>query len=112
MGLTLKNKFSKEYDIPYSKFAKLRDDIYVFLKQKTDQNPLEEGTLLFLEMADCDGKLSYKDCKQILKDIQEMPDSGRLYGYVGRGSDNCLTITKFKELLKDCASHRCNLSWC
>lgn len=110
MGLTLKNKF-KEYDIPYSRFAKLRDDIDDFLNKNCDQDPPEEGTLLFLQMADCDGKISYKDCKQILKDIRTMPDYGILYGYVGRGEINCLTITKFKGLLHDCVSHRCNLRW-
>lgn len=111
MGVTLKNRFSKEYNIPYSKFAKLRDDIDVFLITNHDPDSPREETLSFLEKIDCDGKISYRECKQILKDIQDMPDEGRVYGYVGRGENTCLTITKFKELLKDCVSHRCNLSW-
>lgn len=110
MGVTLRSRgHAAEYDIPYSRFASLRTDIDAFLKQ-----PLispRKGTLLFLTQSDCDGKLSYTECKQLLADIKSMPDDGKLYGYIGRGESQCLTITKFKELLQNCVNRRCILRW-
>lgn len=109
MGVTLRSKHAIEYDMSYSRFAGLRTDIDIFLKQSL-VSPAN-GTLLFLTQSDCDGRLSYAECKQLLADIKNMPDDGKLYGYIGRGESQCLTITKLRGLLQNCISRRCILRW-
>lgn len=106
MGVTLRSKHSVDYDMGYITFYRLRDDIAQFVYETPNK-----GTISFLEQSDCEGKLSPKECKELLQDIKDMEDKGVYYGYVGRGVDNCLTITKFKELLQNCVSRHCNLKW-
>ena len=106
MGLTLKNKFSQDYDMGYMSFYRLRNDIAQFISETP-----KKGTISFLEQSDCEGKLTPKQCKDLLKDIKDMEDKGKYYGYLGRGAENCLTITKFKALLKECIDNKCKLKW-
>lgn len=93
----------------YITFYCLRNDILEYLKSKDDK--ARAGTVSFLTQCDVEGNLTYKECRDLLKDISDMEDKGRLYGYVGRGIDTCLTVTKLKTLLKDCVSRRCKLKW-
>lgn len=106
MGICLQSKHSKSYDMGYITFQRLREDIahYVYITA-------QKGTIAFLEQSDCAGKLTPKECKEFLQDIQNMEDKGTCYGYVGRGTEYCLTITKLKELLRNCIMYRCNLKW-
>ena len=106
MGLSLMSKYSKDYDMGYATFYCLRRDIANFVCETPKQ-----GTISFLEQNDCEGKLTPKECIELLNDIQDMPDQNKYYGYVGRGTENCLTITLLKDLLQSCVSHRCNLKW-
>lgn len=126
MGLTINNKHSKDYDMGYITFYRLRKDIeyylyniaqkdieyYVYnIVQKDIYEMPQQGTISFLKQSDCKGKLTPKECKEFLQDIKNMEDKGVYYGYVGRGAEYCLTITKLKVLLQSCVSHRCNLRW-
>ena len=106
MGVTLRTKHSQDYDMGYATFGMFRDDIAHFVNVTT-----RKGTINFFNQYDCEGKLTPKECKDLLLDIQDMEDNGKHYGYIGRGIDGCLTITKFKALLQNCISYRCNLKW-
>lgn len=106
MGVTIKTKHFKDYDMGYGTFARFRNDIAEFVPSVPNQ-----GTIKFLEQSDCDGKLSYKDCKELLSDINEMPDNGKYYGYLGRGKYESLTIPIFKMMLSIAYRYRCNLYW-
>lgn len=106
MGLTLRSKHSVDFDMGYITFYLFRSAIAYFVPEHC-----RAGTVRFLEQSDAEGKLTPKECKDLLKDIKDMEDKGIYYGYVGRGVEGCLTITKFKELLQNCISHRCNLKW-
>ena len=114
MGVTLRSKYSLDYDMEYITFYRLKRDIayYVYnVAQKDIYEVPQKGTISFLEQSDCEGKLTQKECKDFLQDIKNMEDKGVYYGYIGRGTEGCLTITKLKELLQNCISHRCNLRW-
>lgn len=104
MGVTIYAKHSKDYDMPYWHFYELMNDIASFAHEIPE-------AILFSEPPDHNGKLSYKECRELLQEIEEMPDNGKLYGYIGKETRNCLTITLFKDVLKNCISHRCNLYW-
>lgn len=106
MGVTIKTKHFKDYVMGYGTFARFRNDIAEFVPSVPNQ-----GTIKFLEQSDCDGKLSYKDCKELLSDINDMPDNGEYYGYLGLGKYESLTIPLFKEMLSTAYKHRCNLYW-
>ena len=107
MGVTISTKHFRDYDMGYFAFARFRDDIAEFVPS----NP-KQGTIKFLEQSDCDGKLSYKDCKELLSDINDMPDNGEYYGYLGRGKEESLTIPLFKNMLAIAYRYRCNMYWC
>lgn len=107
MGVTIKTKHFKDCDMGYITFGRFRDDIAKFVPS----NP-NRGTIRFLEQCDCEGKLSYKECKELLSDINDMPDNGKYYGYLGMGIHESLTIPLFKEMLSAAYRYRCNLYWC
>lgn len=103
MGVNLISKhYEKDFDMGYGSFMRLRNKIADFVPENS-----AEGTISFLEQADCGGKLSPKECRELLKDISEMKDNGDIYGY-----QYCQrTLTDFKELLQNCIEHRCYLFW-
>ena len=110
MGVTLRATRSRDWDMGYMRFNKLREDIKDYLWRNRD-GIATVATVHFLNQSDCDGKLTHKECKCLLNDIEDMPDEGYLYGYIGRGEENCMTLTDFKAMLQSCYSHRCNLIW-
>lgn len=67
----------------------------------------DEDIVRFLFMPDCDGKIGYKTCKKIYELIKD-DNKERCLRYAAY-SDN--DWQDFKQLLKDCCSHRCNLVW-
>lgn len=67
----------------------------------------EDNTALdFLFKSDCEGKISYRDCRRLLKVIGEYTDN-YMYGYVQSNH----TFDYFKDMLKDCVLKRRNLYW-
>lgn len=107
MGIMLKTKHSINYYLGYIRFNMLRDDIEEYVTENCS-----DGTKSFLMQSDCEGKLTYKQCKELLFDIQNMEDKGEKYGAcIGLEIGTYLTITEFKSLLQNCISHRCNLKW-
>ena len=138
MGLTIRGKFkgSQEWDMGYITFGLLRIDLAHAINEEYGDHyqdmyyhprgdwseynkktaALEKKLKLriratdFLWMSDCEGKLSPMKCKALLDQIQNF-DSKTLYGYIGRGIDQCMTITDFKNLLNECFSRRCYMVW-
>lgn len=106
MGVSLTTKHYRGYDMGYATFGMLRDHIALYVSEEPTA-----GTVSFLEQADCDGKLTYRQCRELLQDIKDMPDDGRHYGNVGLGLEHCLTIPLFREMLKAAVEHRCQLKW-
>ena len=62
----------------------------------------------FLYQSDCDGKIRYGACKEILKVIGDY-DNGVIYGYAGR--KNPAKFKDFKEILQDCVDNKCFMIW-
>lgn len=62
----------------------------------------------FLYQSDCDGKIRYGACKQILKIIGDYDDS-IIYGYAGR--ENPAKFKDFKKILQDCVDNKCFMIW-
>ena len=62
----------------------------------------------FLYQSDCDGKIRYGACKEILKVIGDYDDS-IIYGYAGR--ENPAKFKDFKEILQDCVDNKCFMIW-
>lgn len=111
MGITIGGKCTnREWDMGYGDFMRLRNSIYDYLPFEK-MCKWSEAVKDFLEMPDCDGKLTHRQCKEILDCIKDMPEKGHLYGYIGRGTEHCMTITDFKQMLRECYSHRCYLRW-
>lgn len=102
MGVNLESKYyEKDFDMGYLSFKRFRDKIADYSEEPS------EGTIRFLEQSDCSGKLTPKECRQLLKDIAKMPDDGERYGY-----QYCQrTLSDFKQLLENCIKHRCYLVW-
>lgn len=62
----------------------------------------------FLYQSDCDGKIRYGACKEILKVIGNYDDS-IIYGYAGR--EKPAKFKDFKEILQDCVDNKCFMIW-
>jgi len=62
----------------------------------------------FLYQSDCDGKIRYGACKEILKVIGDYDDK-TIYGYAGR--ENPAKFRDFKEILQDCVDNKCFMTW-
>ena len=139
MGVTIKGKYagSPSYDMGYGSFFRLRRDIAYTVSQEYGQHyeklPMvcagaidvdnynseterlvkkyrcKERFLEFLYQPDVDGKLSPFKCKALLDQIESL-ESNALYGYAVT-PQYCLTIPKFRELLKECFDRRVYLVW-
>lgn len=64
--------------------------------------------LNFLYAPDCDGKVSYGTCKDMLHVIGDYDDN-ILYGYAGR--PDCAKFADFRKLLEDCVENKKPLRW-
>lgn len=106
MGVSITTKHYRGYDMGYMRFNILRERIAEYVPEKPTL-----GTISFLEQPDCDGKLTYRECRELLNDIKDMPDCGSYYGYIGLGVEHCMTLTTFKEMLKAAVKHRCQMKW-
>ena len=75
-----------------------------WLKARNFQSKIAD----FLYQSDCDGKIRYGACKEILKVIGDYDDS-IIYGYAGR--ENPAKFKDFKEILQDCVDNKCFMIW-
>lgn len=62
----------------------------------------------FLYQSDCEGKIRYGACKELLKVIGDYDDDF-LYGYCGR--PDCAKFSDFVSILKDCVENKCDMIW-
>ena len=139
MGLTIRGEYegSPSYDMGYISFYRLRRDIACTVSEEFGKHyasmpdiyvkpvPVEEYDkqtirlikkyhckerfLAFLYQSDTDGKLSPFMCKALYDQIESM-ESNALYGYAAYPG-YCLTIDKFRKLLKECFDRRVYLVW-
>lgn len=138
MGLTLRGRFegSPSYDMGAASFFRLRRDIAYTVSREYgehyEQMPMacagyrvdeynqrteelirkyrcKERFLDFLYQSDIAGKLSPFKCKAVLDQLGEY-DNNSLYGYAA-WPEYCMTIKKFKELLRECFVRRKYLIW-
>ena len=89
----------------FKKFNKKANEI---LKDERFKNE-DKDILDFLFASDCDGKCNYKTCKKIYDLIKDIKDDKLQLRYA---MDSDYDWEDFKQLLKDCYSHRANLTWC
>ena len=137
MGISIKGLYadSPVYDMGYITFFALRRDIAYTISEEFGQHysdmpkagfigfdeydrrteelikkhHCKERFLSFLYQSDCNGKLSPYKCKALLDQINGM-QSKKLYGYTAY-PNCCLTIDKFRELLKECFDRKVYLVW-
>lgn len=72
------------------------------------ENDIPVKVVNFLLESDCDGKIRYGACKEILKVIGDYDDN-ICYGYAGRS--NCAMFRDFKAILQDCVDNKCDMVW-
>lgn len=136
MGITIScKKTGRSIDIGYGGFNGLRNKVaelaggpfaehYISLNPFGDEDYFKEfdrktreilnnkqadiKIVDFLLQSDCDGKIRYGACKNILKAIGDYDDD-ILYGYCGR--PDCAKFKDFKAILKDCADNKCDMVW-
>ena len=117
MLLTIRELVAKAFDKEFGEhYARLRhtiDDIEDF--DKTTNEILshsrfkdEDADIIdFLFASDCGGKINYKTCKKIYELIKNIKGNVVLrYRYYSNND-----WEDFKQLLKDCYSNKCNLTW-
>lgn len=87
----------------YKKFNK---KTYEILKDDRFKDE-DEDIIKFLFASDCDGKISYKTCKKIYDLIKDNNNKYQLRYAAYSNND----WEDFKQLLKECYSHKSNLVW-
>lgn len=120
--MRLRNKVAELVGEPfYSHYKKLLN-AHALMRADEEKNFIREwdtemGLLLvgydipvkvvnFLLESDCDGKIRYGACKEILKVIGDYDDN-ICYGYAGRS--DCAMFRDFKAILQDCVDNKCDM---
>ena len=62
----------------------------------------------FLYAPDCEGKINYKTCGKIYDIIKDVDFGEKSFRYAYESHND---YKEFKEFLKDCYSHRKNMTW-
>lgn len=128
----LRNKVAELAGEPFaSHYAKLSRPEYMFcvtpdVTQKLyaefdaeTQRIISEGKVSFKIVdfclqSDCEGKIRYGVCKEILKAIGDYDDDHTYYGYAHYGPHGITgsgTLSDFKAILQDCVDNKCMLIW-
>ncbi len=123
----LRNKVAELAGEPFAgHYAKLSTPEYMFClnKQRREslyaefdaetQRMVDEGIVPikivdFCLQPDCEGKINYGACKEILKAIGDYDDKSIKYGYAAR--PDCATFHDFKGILQDCVDNKCMMIW-
>lgn len=139
VGLTIRGKYegSPSYDMGYVSFYRLRTDIAYSVSEEYGKHYEEmpkacaklidvacydlrterlikkyhckERFLSFLYQSDVGGKLSPYKCKALLDQISNVRNDA-LYGYTAY-PENCMSMEKFKDLLRECFKRKVYLEW-
>ena len=64
---------------------------------------ITKGIIKFLYKSDCNGSISFAQCKQIYKYIKDYDDN-IIYGY-------CAMFKDFKAIIIDCVENKCSMKW-
>lgn len=121
----LRNRVAKLVGEPFSShYLRLSDSGVMFLIGEHRKKYFEEYDLKteqmvingsvpvkvanFLYQSDCEGKIRYGACKELLKIIGDYDDD-ILYGYCGR--KDCAKFSDFKSILLDCVMQKCDMVW-
>lgn len=97
-GMFLSAEESKKF---YSEYNQKTSEI-------EEKCKIPKAIMDFLYQPDCDGYLTYRDCKQLWKIIEDYDDDVK-YGYYGR--DDCTMFKDFKSVIQDCVDNKCRLVW-
>lgn len=93
-------------------FGKCRETFFESYNKKTMPIIRKENVNIkvadFLYQSDCEGKIRYGACKELLKVIGDYDDD-IIYGYCGR-SDGA-KFSDFVSILKDCVENKCDMIW-
>lgn len=117
MLLTIRELVAKAFDKELGEhYATLRFTIGDFEKFDEITNKIlsnkrfnneDVDVIDFLFATDCGGKINYKTCKKIYELIKNIKvDVVLRYRFYSNND-----LEDFKQLLKDCYSNRCNLTW-
>lgn len=123
---SLRNKVAELAGEPFaSHYQKLFEPEYMFCFDSEDRKRLfdeynaktermvkaGEASIKIVDFclqSDCGGCITHKQCRKILEVIGDYDDN-ICYGYVGRR--DCAMFKDFKEILKDCVKHKCDMVW-
>lgn len=94
--------------IPYEDRKKFFADYDEETERMIQEKKLPIKVADFLYQSDCEGKICYGACKELLKIIGEYDDDIR-YGYTGR--KDCAMFKDFKRILEDCVTNKCYMEW-
>lgn len=89
-----KDKYFRDYD--------------ALTEQMIKENKVNIKVADFLYQSDCEGKIRYGACKELLKVIGDYDDDV-LYGYCGR--PDCAKFCDFVSILKDCVENKFDMIW-
>ena len=89
-----------------------REEYFTEYDRRTEQL-VNDGTLDikiadFLYQSDCEGRIRYGACKNLLKAIGDYDDDV-IYGYAGW--KHPAMFRDFVAILKDCVKNRCDMIW-
>lgn len=89
-----------------------REAAFAAFDEKTveliDQGAVGAKVASFLLQPDCEGRIRYGACKELLKVIGDYDDN-IIYGYAGW--PNPAMFKDFKGLLQACVDNKCDLRW-
>lgn len=112
MGETFCGHYKKLYDAPLlmrpDEEKKFYTEWYTEAIRIVRENDLPVKVVNFLLESDCDGKIRYGACKEILNVIGDYDDN-ICYGYAGRS--DCAMFRDFKAILQDCVDNKCDMVW-
>lgn len=112
MGEPFYEHYKKLYDAP--PLMRLDEEKKFYTEWDTEairmvrEKDLPVKVVNFLLESDCDGKIRYGACKEILKVIGDYDDN-ICYGYAGRS--DCAMFRDFKVILQDCVDNKCDMVW-
>lgn len=95
-------------------FGETRDKLFAAFDAETEdmlkRKVISVKVASFLLQSDCEGKLRYGGCIDLLKVIKDYDDDVH-YGYVGRDKSEISDFMLFRMILQDCVKTKSMLIW-